>query len=118
MKLAYRQNGENGQDMHNYEIKEKIVKKGESKIFKNWNEFSGVSMEDFLKGLKWVCEDPEEDFGNGIIRMTRELGCRPNGELVKLKRANSKTGDFLGFYIIETGLLWNGNVSINCRERV
>lgn len=104
--------------MNNYEIKEKIVKNGQSEIFKNWNKFSGISKEDFLKGLKWVCEDPEQDFGNEIIRMTRELGCTRDGRLVKLKRSNSKVGSFNGFYELNTGRLWRGSVSINCRDRV
>lgn len=104
--------------MNNYEIKEKIVRKGESKIFNNWNKFSGIKMEDFLIGLKWVCEDPEQDFGDGIVRMTRELGCTPDGKLVKLKRVNSKSGSFAGFYDMETGRLWTGHVSISCRDRI
>lgn len=103
--------------MNKYEIAEKIVRKGESNVFKNWNT-RGVSIEDFLDGLKWLYEDPMEDFGDGRVRMTRELGCTSDGELVKLKRVHNKNGEFVGFYRIDTDLLWNGHVSISCRDRI
>lgn len=106
---------------HNFLTKERLVKTGRSKIFENWHAFAGVSLDDFLEGLRWVCEDPEQDFGDGKIRMTRELGCKPDGTLVRLERKNLESGDFYGFYEIETGHLWvsaNGCVSINCRDRI
>lgn len=106
--------------MNKYELLEKIVKKGESKVFKNWSQY-GVSMDNFLEGLKWLCEDPEKDYGNGKIRMTRELGCNPKGELVKLKRVYDQNGEFVSFCNIDTGFTWsnvNGNCSINCRDRI
>ncbi len=104
-------------NMHNYDIKEKIVRNGGSEVFQNWHS-KGVSMEQFLEGLKWVCEDPEKDFGDGIMRLTRELGCKPNGELVKLRRVCDKNGNFYGFYEIKTNWIWRYKVSINCRDRI
>lgn len=40
-----------------YEIAKKIVEAGDSKIFKNWHEHTGVSKEDFLAGIEWLCEN-------------------------------------------------------------
>ena len=54
-----------------YKEKEQLVKSGKSRIFNNWHEFAGVSMDDFLEGLLWLEEDPGDDQG----RLTRELGC-------------------------------------------
>lgn len=96
----------------NYAIKEKIVKAGNSEIFNKWHEY-GVSEEDFLNGLKWLCEDPL--IGRG--RLTRELGCTPDGKLVKLKRVLIK-GQLTAFYEEETGYHWDYNVSISARDRV
>lgn len=103
---------------HNYRVKEMLVRTGKSKIFKDWNSKVGIEINEFLDGLNWVCKDPEIDYEDGRKRMTRELGCTTDGKLVKLKRVNSRSGDFVGLYNIETNLLWNGNVSINCRNRV
>ena len=48
--------------LNNYEIKEKIVKAGNSKIFKNWKEnVPEISEKDFLEALRWVCEDPRNE---------------------------------------------------------
>lgn len=57
--------------MFNVEIKEKIVKSGNSRVFKNWSENSNVTMDDFIEGIRWLCADPLDDKG----RYTRELGC-------------------------------------------
>ena len=54
----------------NFEIKAKIVRAGESKVFKSWNHIALVTMDDFLDGLRWLCEDPMPDG-----KLTRELGC-------------------------------------------
>ncbi len=67
----------------NYAIKEKIVKAGNSIVFNTWHK-RGVSEEDFLEGLKWVCDDPLRDGGYDGRWLTRALGCEPNGRLVKL----------------------------------
>lgn len=102
--------------MNGYEMKEKQVKRGGSKVFENWKT-KGVTTEDFLNGLKWVCEDPGEDFTVGK-RMTRELACTENGKLVRLKRANDNMGCFLGFYDIETDMLRCSLPSINCNDSI
>lgn len=107
----------------NYTIKEKIVKAGGSEVFKNWKEFGGVSEEDFLDGLKWVCDDPME-FVAGHPRMTRELALdisKPgSGKLVRLERVNDSKGGFVGFY--RNGMRYSsgvyGFISINREDRI
>ena len=64
-----------------YKEKEQLVRSGKSKIFNNWHEFAGVSMDDFLEGLLWLEEDPGDDQG----RLTRELGCKGDSKLFKLE---------------------------------
>ena len=61
-------------------------------------------------GLKWLCGDQRDENG----KLTRELGCR-KGKLVKLHRAN---GMLTAFYEEETGMLWNGKVSISAEDRI
>ena len=56
--------------MSGFEIKKKIVQEGGSRIFKNWNAVSGITEEEFLEALEWVCDDPNADDG----LLTREIG--------------------------------------------
>lgn len=123
--------------MNDFEIKAKIVRAGDSRVFNDWHEQSGISMEEFIEGLRWVCEDPAT---NGIL--TRELGCvrrwdagytpeqiewmgtvKDDGRkpgLVRLKRVYYNDGSFAGFYD-EDGRLWGHNdscASISCRDRI
>lgn len=99
------------------EIKKNIVLKGESKVFQNWHEFTGVSMEDFIAGLEWLCEEPVRE--NGKLR--RELAIKKDGTLVYLNRHYSSAG-LCGFYDAKTGRLWSGDgmnkVSISADDRI
>lgn len=75
--------------MNNYEIKERIVRAGNSRVFASWHENAGIGMEDFLDGLRWLCEDPMPDG-----RPTRELGCirRADAGMTDEQRAIWYTG--------------------------
>ena len=120
-----------------YTIKEKIVKSGNSRVFNAWHESADITMEAFLDGLRWLCDDPMPDG-----RLTRELGCiRKAGagmtpeqieqfgipeqregvaRLYRLTRAYDKNGKFLGFYD-ETGHIWGHSAdcaSLSARDRV
>ena len=97
--------------MNNFEIMEKIVREGNSKIFKDWHEHAGITEEDFLTELKWLCEDTCDKFD----RLTRELGCDPKRGLVRLKRVNDP---FTAFYEVESHKLWCGRPSISARDRI
>ena len=86
--------------MDNYEIKEMIVKKGDSKIFNNWHKHVGVTEHEFLDALKWLCNDPK-DGGKNKNRLTREIMCLPSGSIAKLVRAYYSNEDFKGHYAAE-----------------
>lgn len=98
--------------MNNFEIKAKLVEEGKSKIFDNWARNAGITKEDFLRELEWLCEDPCDDKG----LMTRELGCDAKRGLVRLIRINTP---FTVFYEAESRRAWNrSNPSISARDRI
>lgn len=123
---------------NNFEIKEKIVRNGDSKVFKNWQENSNITMEDFLDGLRWLCDDPMTDG-----KLTRELGCIRRADsgwsdkdreilnpiephnpgvdrIYRLTRVYWQDGSFRGF-VDETGHTWGGSTecaSISARDRI
>lgn len=103
--------------MKTLEIKKNIVLKGESKVFQNWHEFTGVSMEDFIAGLEWLCEEPIRE--NGKLR--RELACRRDGTLLRLTRMYDKN-DFCVFVDEQTHRVWSGDgmnkISISADDRI
>lgn len=128
--------GEEAPANRDYEIKAKIVRAGASRVFNSWHENSGISMEDFLEGLRWLCDDPMTDG-----HPTRELGCirkadtgytpeqlailgevedGENVGLHRLTRSYHRDGSFAGFYD-EDGLVWgkgSDRASINRLDRV
>lgn len=99
--------------MNNFEIKKKIVEKGDSRTFQNWHTYQGISQEEFINELEWLCKDPLNDRN----QLTRELGCK-DSKLHRLKRAYYDDGSFAGFYHEDTGMLWHGHVSISAWDRV
>lgn len=99
-----------------YAIKEKIVLAGGSKIFGDWHENAGISMDDFLKGIRWLCDDPMT--GPYKTRMTRELGCTRFGGLRRLSRYYDGRYGTTTIYDEENGRVWDGGPSINMRDRI
>lgn len=118
-----------------YEIKEKIVRAGGSKIFKNWHDFAGITMEEFLDGLRWLCDDP---MPNG--KLYRQLGCIAPEDagltdeqkkmwgtssshlpgtagIHRLSRCYYSDGSLAGFYY-KDGTKWTGYVSLNAKDGV
>lgn len=92
--------------MYNYKIKEKIVRSGESKIFKHWASISNITEADFLDALKWLCEDPK----NGGPRknlLTREIALSPKG-IIRLHRQYFQDGS--GPVLYKDGFFWGGEV--------
>ena len=86
-----------------YEISEKIVKNGESRVFKNWKEkCPNLTEGEFLDNLKWLCEDPRTEDG----KLTREIALSESG-IVRLKRAYGVDG-LCTFY--KNGLSWGGEI--------
>lgn len=108
-----------------YSLKEKIVKRGESKTFDNWKKFANITEFDFLEGLKWLCDDPLTEDG----KLTRQLGCHiGTHRVVKLKRVYGPEC-LCSFYEVETGKLWGGSgmlpngmaagrISISMQDRI
>lgn len=102
-----------------YEIAKKIVEAGDSKIFKNWHEHTGVSKEDFLAGIEWLCEEPKRYPADhryaGLLR--RELGICKNGQLVHLRRVYPK--GLCAFYEDKPfGELWSNGISLSADDWV
>lgn len=64
-----------------FEAKKKLVKEDKSEIFKEWNEFSGITKEEFINGIKWLESDPMIEV-DGEKRVSREIGCKEDGSLV------------------------------------
>ena len=64
-----------------FEAKKKLVKEDKSEIFKEWNEFSGITKEEFINGIKWLESDPMIEV-DGEKRVSREMGCKEDGSLV------------------------------------
>nr|DAF27363.1 MAG TPA: hypothetical protein [Caudoviricetes sp.] len=64
-----------------FETKKKLVNEDKSEVFREWNEFSRIKKEEFIKGLKWLESDPMVSVG-GKVRESREIGCKEDGSLV------------------------------------
>lgn len=79
------------------ENKIKLVNEGKSKVFNNWTYQTGVTKDKFIEALKWLEEDPMIVVA-GVKRLSREIGCKKNGELLHGKRFYLKNGEFYGIY--------------------
>lgn len=106
-----------------YEIAKKIVEAGDSKLFLNWHLHTGISAEDFLEGIKWLCEEPiryPADDRNYYAagRLRRELGIRRDGTLVHLKRTYGKGGACAIYEDKPGGALWYGLPSLSAADRI
>ena len=88
----------------------KLVQSGKSSIWQNWHSnVSSITMEEFIKELEWLYDDPN---------FTKELGCSKFDGLVRLRRIRDKNGSFVGFYREDNSHLWGGWVSLNCRDKL
>lgn len=100
--LTYLATGRMEYDVNNFLIKSKIVRNGESTVFKNWQKLApSLTPDDFLRELEWVCADDFDSHG----RLTREIGLTRNG-IVKLFRHNIRFVTFRH----KDGRLWKGDI--------
>ena len=76
------------------EIAKKIVTSGKSTIFNNWHEKTGIEEKEFLNGLKWLYEEPFDNYGN----MTRELQIDITGKLHYLERLIDHDTGIVSFF--------------------
>lgn len=63
----------NPNNQRNLDIKIKIVKSGNSRVFKEWNQYGGITEEEFIEALTWLAGDPMTEKGNP----TREISIIP-----------------------------------------
>lgn len=96
------------------ENKIKLVNEGKSKVFNNWTYQTGITKDKFIEALKWLGEDPMTVVA-GVKRLSREIGCKANSELIHGKRVYLKNGEFCGIYPEDTNLTLQDfpKVSIN-----
>ena len=92
----------------------KLVNEGKSKVFNNWTHQTGVTKDKFIEALKCLEGDPMVIVA-GVKRLSREIGCKANGELIHGKRVYLKNGEFCGIYPEDTNLTLQDfpKVSIN-----
>ena len=65
-----------------FEAKKKLVNEDKSEVFKEWNKCSGITKEEFIKGIRWLEADPMVEVPNGEERESREIGCKEDGSLI------------------------------------
>lgn len=61
------------------EKKIELVKSGQSRVFKEWQLYGGITEEEFIEGLKWLAEDPMTEKGNP----TREISIIPTQDAIE-----------------------------------
>lgn len=93
-----------------FEIKEKLIFSGRSRVFKSWQQLVPTLTEEaFAEAVKWVCSDPAKE-GE---KLTREIGLTRSG-IVRLKRVYS----YLTEIRYEDGRLWTGDFfRVPCSDR-
>lgn len=70
----------------------KAVDNGTSKLFFEWNAYTGCSKEDFIKELEWLFNDPQD--GNTTVHSPyrRETYCYPDGTFHRFIRIYEEDG--------------------------
>lgn len=72
--------------MTNFSTKKQLVENGKSKVFNNWHKMFGISKDEFLENLEWVCNDPQNGksaVSNKHNGLTREIAIKANAEAMK-----------------------------------
>lgn len=59
-----------------FDVKMKVLKSGNSRVFKEWNRYCGIQEDEFIEALKWLAEDPRTPLG----RPTRAVGITLNSD--------------------------------------
>lgn len=90
----------------------KYVVEGKCGLFEEWNAYTGVTKEDFLKGLDWLFEDTEPD------KPTRELVCTQDGTLHHYRRVYYEDGLFKDFITFEGKGLRRTGLPQRCFDRM
>lgn len=102
-------------------VAEKVLN-GTCATFENWHEFTGVSKEDFLRGVKWLYEEPIRFSSDKRLhnhdKLRREIGVNDDGTIVYLDRIYWRTGDLCGFYDTATRRRWSGHACLSADDRI
>lgn len=109
--------------MKKAEMARKMIENGTCRIFADWNEHTGITAESFISALEWLDADPMECIempdGSAVERTTREIKCREDGTIQKLRRVNNKDGSFAGFYDeSEKRTVSGSGMMLNAKDRI
>lgn len=80
--------------INNIDIKIKLVELNKSKVFAKWQELGLITKEEFIKALKWVCEDPLDEKG----KLTREIALEISNDMQEKIFSDMSGGKFGGKY--------------------
>lgn len=86
-----------------FEAKKRLVEKGKSVVFNEFNNEVNVSKEDFIKALKWLESDPMI-IVNDKEQISREVGFDTNGKVIYGERYYNDKGDYVITYPIDLNL--------------
>lgn len=86
-----------------FEAKKRLVEKGKSEVFNEYNTEVNVSKEDFIKALEWLEADPLVEV-NERERISREVGFDTDGKVIYGKRYYDDKGDYIATYPIDLNL--------------
>lgn len=93
---------------------EKAVNNGTCKTYSNWHAYTGMSKEEFLKGVEWLFEQPETADG----KLYREIASKKGDPRIHyLTRVYSDDGSFCCF--AENGRTYistNWSASLSARD--
>lgn len=72
--------------MTDFTLKKQLVENGKSQVFNNWNKLFGISKDEFIKNLEWLCNDPQNGKSATTFKndaLTREIAIEANNEAMK-----------------------------------
>ena len=86
-----------------------LVRAGKSSVYNNWNEATGIEVEDFIAGLEWMAEEPTrqvlDKFGKPHLK-TRYISVS-DGKIKRVVRTGNPTMSWMEW--LDT----NGQMFIN-----
>jgi len=86
-----------------FEAKKRLVEKGKSVVFNEFNSEVNVSKEDFIKALEWLEADPMIKV-NDEERISREVGFDIDGKVIYGERYYNDKGDYVVTYPVDLKL--------------
>ena len=90
------------------------VTSGKSKLFNSLHDLLDIELDDFLRELEWVFNDPFNEYN----MVTRDIAFQLDGSIVRVRRAFSKDLNYVAFYNLD-GTLFNNSLTaymLNSRD--